>query len=118
MYAAPFVLMSVVCFAVFLAIPRVRRYAFAALVAPVAFGGCAAVGFITWVLVCDFLLKMQLRPITGLHGVLDGLAFFVAPGLLGASAAVWCVNQAVRLWWRLPIAPSWRERTSAAEGDY
>jgi hypothetical protein len=115
MYAAVFVLLSLLCFAVFLAIPRVRRYAAAALVAPVAFGGCAAAGFLSWVLVCAFLLKVEVRPITGPRGFFDVLAFFIAPGLLGSAAAVWVVNKAVRIWWSLPIAPSWKERTSAAE---
>jgi hypothetical protein len=114
MYAAPFVLLSLICFGVSFAIRRLRRYAFAALVAPVAFGGCAAVGFISWVLICDFLLKIQLRPMTGLRGVLCGLAFFIAPGVLGSSVAVWVVNKALQLR-NIPLAPSWRERTSAAE---
>jgi hypothetical protein len=115
MYAAPFVLMSLVCSAVFLAIPKMRRFAVAALVAPVAFGGCAAAGFISWVLLCDFLLQIQLRPVTGLRGIFDVLAFFVAPGVFGSAASVWGVKKGIALWSSLPIAPSWRERTSAAE---
>jgi len=44
-YAAPFVLLSVVAFLACLAVPRLRRYALQALVAPVAFGACSIVAF-------------------------------------------------------------------------
>jgi len=115
MYAAPFVLMSLLCFAVFLAIPKMRRFAVAALVAPVAFGGCAAAGFISWVLLYHFVLKIQPRPVTGLRWIFDVLAFFVAPGVLGSAAVVWGVSKGIRIWSRLPIAPSWSERASAAK---
>ena len=80
-YAAPFILLSLLCFGVFLAVPRFRRFALAALVAPVAFGFCAIVGYVAWVLVCDFLLKIQLRPVEGLHGVIEILLFFVTRGV-------------------------------------
>ncbi len=114
MYAAPFVLISLISCAVFLAIPRLRRYALAALVAPVTFGGCAAAGFIAWIVVCNFLLKIELKPMTGLRGALDGLLFFFAPGVLGSSAFVWVANKVVRLR-NIPLAPSWKDRTSTAE---
>jgi hypothetical protein len=99
-YAAPFILLSLLCFGVFLAVPRFRRFALAALVAPVAFGFCAIVGYVAWVLVCNFLLKIQLRPVEGLHGVIEILLFFVTPGILGSWAAAWIVGRAVRFWKR------------------
>jgi len=114
MYAAPFVLVSRMAFAVFLAIPRVHRFAVAALVAPMAFGVCAAAGFISWFLVCA-ALKIELKPIAGLRGVVDLVSFFVVPGVLGSLVAVWIANKSVWAWGKLPLAPSWKERTSAAE---
>jgi hypothetical protein len=99
-YAAPFVLLSLLCFVVFLAVPRLRRFAIAAFVAPVAFGFCAIAGYITWVLVCDYLLKIQLRPVEGFHGVIEVAFFFIAPGVTGSWVAVWIVGKALRLWKR------------------
>jgi hypothetical protein len=96
-YAAPFVLLSLLCFGVFLAVPRLRHFAIAALVAPVAFGFCAIAGYITWVLVCDFVLKIQLGPVEGFHGVIEVLFFFITPGVMGSWAAVWIVGKALRL---------------------
>jgi hypothetical protein len=66
-YAVPFVLISLIAFAVFIAVPRLRRHALAAVVAPAAFGFWALVGHVTWVLVCMFVLKVQLRPLEGLQ---------------------------------------------------
>jgi hypothetical protein len=99
-YAAPFVLLSLLCFGVFLAVPRLRRFAIAALVAPVAFGFCAISGYVAWVLVCDFLLKIQLRPVEGVRGIFEILFFFITPGVLGSWAAIWIVGKALRLWKR------------------
>jgi hypothetical protein len=95
-YAAPFVLISLIAFAVFGAVPRLRRHAIAALVAPAAFGFWALVGYITWVLVSGFVLKIHLRPIEGLHGVFDVLFFFIAPGLLGSWMSVWIILKLIR----------------------
>jgi hypothetical protein len=88
-YATPFVLISLSAFGVFIAVPRLRRHALAAVVAPAAFGFWALVGHVTWVLVCMFVLKVQLRPIQGLHGVLDVLFFFIMPGALGSWMSIW-----------------------------
>jgi hypothetical protein len=62
-YAVPFVLISLIAFAVFIAVPRLRRHALAAVVAPAAFGFWALVGHVTCVLVCMFVLKVQPRPL-------------------------------------------------------
>jgi hypothetical protein len=97
-YAAPFVMLSLLSFIVFLVVPRLRRFALQALVAPVAFGFCAIAGYFAWVLVCDFLLKMQLRPVEGLRGVIEVLFFFITPGVIGSWAAVWIVGRFIRLW--------------------
>lgn len=95
-YAAPFVLISLIAFAVFGAVPKLRRRAIMALVAPTAFGFWALAGFITWVLISRFVLKIQLRPIEGLHGVFDVLFFFIAPGLLGSWMSVWIICKLIR----------------------
>jgi hypothetical protein len=44
-YAAPFVLLSVAAFFLCLAVPRLRRYALQAFVAPLAFGACSMIAF-------------------------------------------------------------------------
>ena len=100
-YAAPFVLLSLLSFGVFLVVPRLRRFAIAALVAPVAFGFCAIVGYVAWVLVCDFVLKIQLRPVEGLHGAIEILFFFIIPGVMGSWAAIWIIGKALGLWKRI-----------------
>jgi len=92
-YGAPFVLLSLIAFAGFLVLPRLRRFALSALVASVAFGVCALIGYVVWVLVCRFVLKIQLRPVEGVHGLFDVLFFFLAPGFFGSWAAVWTVEK-------------------------
>jgi hypothetical protein len=37
----------------------------------------------------QFVLKVQLRPLEGLHGVLDVLFFFIMPGALGSWMSIW-----------------------------
>jgi len=56
--AAPFILLSLIAFGVFVVVPRLRRRAMSALVAPVAFGFCALAGYVSWVLICGFVLKI------------------------------------------------------------
>ena len=103
MYAAPFILLSLVAFGVFLAVPRLRRRALAALVAPVAFGFCALAGYISWLLISGFVLKLQLGPVEGLHGVFEVLFFFLLPGIAGAWLAVWLIETALRKWGDKPL---------------
>jgi hypothetical protein len=91
-YAAPFVFLSVLGFAICLAIPRLRRHALPALVVPVVFGGCSIVGWIAFILVSDSILKINLGATSGLPGVMEGLAFYIVPGLLGAWFATWLVR--------------------------
>lgn len=85
-----------IAFAVFVAVPRLRRHAIAASVAPAAFGFWALIGYIAWVLICEFVLKIQLRPVEGLHGIFDVLFFFIAPGLLGSWMSVWIIRKVIR----------------------
>jgi hypothetical protein len=71
----------------------------AAVVAPAAFGFWALVGYVTWVLVCMFVLKAQLRPVQGLHGVLDVLSFHHARGC-----------------WLVDVDLDWRQNQSVHQG--
>jgi len=95
-YAIPFVLVSIIAFAVFGAVPKLRHHAVAALVASAAFGFWALVGYVTWVLACMFVLKIQLRPVEGLHGFFEVIFFFIMPGVLGSWMSVWISGKAVR----------------------
>jgi hypothetical protein len=87
-YAAPFVLLSILAFAICLAVPSLRRFAFPALVVPVTFGFCSIVSWIAFVLIAADVLKLHLGPATGVHGVLEGLFFYFLPGVLACWIAV------------------------------
>jgi len=87
-YAAPFILLSLLAFVVTLAIPRLRPYAFRALVAPLAFGFCAIVASI-FIAVASPGLNLQFAGARGLFEI----ATYFAPGLFGASIAVVIVRQ-------------------------
>jgi hypothetical protein len=93
-YAAPFILLSLVGFALSLAIPRLRPYAFRALVAPVAFGFCSIVAMVL-ILVGSHGLNLQFAnaPLTGARGLFEGIAIYLVPGLVGAWIAVEIVRQ-------------------------
>ena len=92
LYAAPFVL-SRRLRSLALVIRRLRCLALSALVAPVRFGVCAIIGCVAWVLVCRFVLEIQLRPVEGAHGFFDVLFFFLPPGFFGSWAVVWTVEK-------------------------
>jgi hypothetical protein len=91
-YAAPFVLISLIAFACFLAIPRLRRFAFRALVAPVAFGFCSIVAMGLTLVVADGL-GLWVSPLVGPTGVLLGISIYFIPGAIGAWIAVEIVRQ-------------------------
>lgn len=84
-YAAPFVLISVVAFIICLAVPGLRRIALAALVVPVAFGVCSLFGWILFALVTGFVLHVSLGVA---EIVIMGILFYLLPGLAGAWVAV------------------------------
>ena len=102
-YAAPFILLSMIAFGVFLVVPRLRRHSISALVAPVAFGFCALAGYISWVLICGFVLKIALRPVEGVHGFFEVLFFFLLPGFAGAWLAIWLSETMLRKWGNKPV---------------
>jgi hypothetical protein len=96
-YAAPFILLSLVAFLCSLAIPRFRPYALRALVAPVAFGFCSIVAMVSILLISDsFKLQFAKAPLMGARGVVEGIGIYVLPGLLGACIAVEIVKQIER----------------------
>lgn len=93
-YAAPFILLSLVAFVLSLVIPRLRPYAFRALVAPVAFGFCSIVAMVLILVASDGLsLQFANAPLTGARGLLEGIAIYFVPGLVGAWIAVEIVRQ-------------------------
>jgi hypothetical protein len=88
MYAAPFIFLALLGFVLCVIVAPLRRFALSALIAPVAFGICSIIGWIAFVLVAGDLLKINLGPATGIHGLIEGILFYVIPGLLGSSLAV------------------------------
>lgn len=93
-YAAPFILLSLIAFAVFLAVPRLRPYKFRALVAPVAFGFCSIVAMVLIAVSSQGLgLRFMNSPLAGLRGLALGIAIYFIPGLMGAWIAVEIVRQ-------------------------
>jgi hypothetical protein len=87
-------LLSLVAFVLPLSTPRLRPYAFRALVAPVAFGFCSIVAMVL-ILVASYGLNLQFAnaPLTGARGLFEGIAVFFLPGLVGAWIAVEIVRQ-------------------------
>jgi GNAT superfamily N-acetyltransferase len=102
-YAAPFILLSLICFFVCLAVPFLRRFAFRALVAPVAFGFCGIVGWIIFA-VAGFHLELALGPMTGIRLVFAALIFYVLPGSVGAWLAVLIVKKVEEIALKIPGA--------------
>jgi hypothetical protein len=91
-YAVPFILLSAICYLACLAIPRVRRYALQAMLAPVAFGFCSIISAGAAVLVSDFSGVFHFsaldEPLDGFRGLAIALAVYFVPGFLGAWLAV------------------------------
>ena len=95
-YAAPFVLLSILCFLICVAVPRWRGYRFQALVAPVAFGFCSIVAMAVIVLTSDhFNLGLFTKvPSGSLEAVALFMIYFI-PGLIGSWGAVAAVTKIV-----------------------
>ena len=93
-YAAPFILLSLVSFVCCLAIRRFRPYAFRALIAPVAFGFCSIVAMVLILLASHGLnLQFANAPLVGARGVFEGIGIYFFPGLVGAWIVVEIVRQ-------------------------
>ncbi len=93
-YAAPFILLSLIAFVCSLAIPRMRPYAFRALVAPIAFGFCSITAMVLILSISHGLnLEFANAPPAGMRGLFEGVAIYVFPGLVGAWIAIQIVMQ-------------------------
>src|SRR5215472_5718997 len=114
-YSAPFILLSLVAFALSLAIPRWRPYAFRALVVPVAFGFCSIVAMVL-ILVVSHGLNLQFAnaPMVGARGLFEGLAIYFVPGLVGAWFAVEIVRQIETRVLNTPVKRNFATRTIIA----
>jgi hypothetical protein len=98
LYAAPFVLLSLISFVGCLAIPRLRQHALPALVAPVAFGVCSILTFVTIIVAANiitdhFHVDVSPGPLVGIKGILIGVSFYFIPGIVGAWIAVYLTNK-------------------------
>jgi hypothetical protein len=84
MYALLFILLSVICCLACLIIPKARRYALQALVAPVAFGFCSIVAGVAIGLASDYF-----------HVAIPGevVVIYFIPGVLGACLALSLVGR-------------------------
>jgi len=89
-YAATFVALGAIAFALFAAVPRLQRYSIHALVAPPAFGFSAIVGFVIFA----FCLSRVARELQ-MPTVLTALIFVVF-GLVGTMLALYLVNLGLR----------------------
>jgi hypothetical protein len=88
-YIVPFVLVSLIAFLVFLAIPRLRPFAFRALIAPAAFGVCSIVAAMFLALAVERLSPGSFAsPLATSKAVFVGIFIYLVPGLIGAAVAV------------------------------
>ncbi len=83
-YAVPFILVSLTAFSLCLAIPRLRAYAFSALVAPVAFGGCSIFGLALFMLGVDTIYDSLPRVVA----IAAPLLTYLVSGCVGAWLAI------------------------------
>ena len=88
-YALPFVLLSILSFLTCIAVPRLRRYRFQALVAPIAFGFCSIAAAGAIVLTSDhFNLGLFTKEWSGPRDAVPLLLIYFIPGLLGSWSAI------------------------------
>jgi hypothetical protein len=95
-YAAPFILISVLAFGVCVIVPRFRRYAAQMLVAPVSFGVCSIVGFAI-VALMNAVITERLGIVIPNWAVVAVCIFaYFTVGLVGAWFAVWFAGRFLR----------------------
>lgn len=97
-YAAPFILLSLISAVTCLAIPQLSRYTLQALVAPVAFGLCSIVGMAVMSLGGDVLTKhfqivISPGPLAEIEDILISLFIYLISGIVGAWLAVYLTNK-------------------------
>ena len=93
LYAIPFVLASLVAFIVFVSVPRLRRYALPALVAPVVFGACSVIGLGLFMLAIDTRYDSLPRVVA----IGAPLLAFLGSGVAGAWLAIVGLQRVIRL---------------------
>ena len=95
LFAIPFILLSIVCFAVCIFNPSLRSYALRMAVVPVAFGFCSVVGAFAIVVLSDKTLHIAAlnEPLIGFRGVVTGIVIFGIPGAAGAWLASWLLGR-------------------------
>lgn len=93
LYAIPFVAASLVAFIVFVSVPRLRRYALPALVAPVVFGACSVIGLGLFMLAIDTRYDSLPRVVA----VGAPLLAFLGSGVVGAWLAIAGLQRVIRL---------------------
>ena len=81
-YLAPFVLLSAISGAIFLVIPRLRRYAMQAAAVPVAFSTCSIVGMGAIVIAVNYFGALA-EPLAGTRGIVAALLVYVICGAAG-----------------------------------
>lgn len=104
LYAAPFVLISILAFIVCLIFPGFRRFAVPTLAAPVTFGICSISGWIAFALIENYFTKVHLRPYSGIYLLVQAIAFYLLPGLAGSAIAVYSLLFLQRRYVQTPYA--------------
>ncbi len=98
----PFGLISAAAGLVCLIVPHWRRYAFAAVVSPIAFGGCSVVGMFAIILLAVLgittMLGLDRVDSASWGAIAVGVIAYVTPGISGAIVAVSLANRLQR--WR------------------
>ena len=84
LYALPFIAASFVSFSICIAVPRLRRYALAALVAPVVFGVCSICCLLAFMLAFD----TQYASFPRVIAIAGPLLAYIGGGVIGAWLAV------------------------------
>jgi hypothetical protein len=95
-YAAPFVMLSLFCFTLCAIVLPLRRFALSALLTPVAFGVCSIAGWFAFAVIGDSILKNGLGPASGIHGWIEGVFFYLLPGVMGSWVTVVVVRSLER----------------------
>lgn len=104
-YLLPFILLALASGLICLVVPRWRRYAAGALVGPIAFAGCSAIGLVMTILLAEHFGVDRAMGFSDswknvrLGGIVLAAICFVIPGAAGAIAATLIAN---RIWrWAL-----------------
>ncbi len=106
-YLAPFVLLSLVLFVVFLSVPRLRRHAVSAAVAPVGFAISSIVGVFATVMIAEHFGLGRTFDAEGPGRIVAFFAVYALIGTVGAIVAVSVVNRLLR--WVLQDWQPWSD---------